>query len=238
MNHRQLGEYMQMLPNRVLSTKGLGMETGMPGDQNAGPVNSPITDAGPGCPSATPASDNVPELLRAINDSLIAVCQKIGVSNMNLELATDTIQNICARQFQPPDDAISFISTPTSGTVSVPPAATAGNSGTIVTQIEVPERCTGYLLRIAPTVDPVSAADQVNWQVRVDGSAHPGLNGNLPVNAMKEHLPFFWKVPPGKTIELVAVNTGSLNVNCAGFLIGYFEPIKLDSETSPGGFAS
>lgn len=236
--NNSLGDYLPLLPNRVLSTHGMGMETGMPGDLQDGPMNIPITERGPGCPAQTPDTDDQPTLLRAINDSLIAICQQLGAANRFNDVIADMTAQAANRAAQLPQDAISFIVSTPNGTVSVPPAATAGDLGTLIAQATVPEHCIGVLLRIAPQVDPVGAAGDVNWQVRVDGSAHPGLNGPLPVNAMKEHLPFFFKIPPGKTLELVAVNNGANNVNCSGFLIGYYEPIKQDDSESTGGFMS
>ncbi len=233
-----LGDYIAPLPNRVLSTKGAGMDTGMPGDEQVGPVNSPITEAGPGCPPATPQTDDQPTLLRTINDSLISVCNQIKQANYFNEMISDMSQMAAARAAQKPDDAIAFVGTPANGTVAVPPDATAGDNGTVIAEITVPELCNGFLEWIGPTVDPVSAADQVKWQVRADDTTHPGLNGNLPVNAMKMHIPFFWKVPPGAKIQIVAVNTGALPVNCSAIFGGYFEPIKGDVNASIGGFAS
>lgn len=238
MNGLGLGDYISSLPNRVLSTKGAGMETGMPGDEQSGPVNSPITEADEGCPPAVPATDSVPELLRSMHGALNAICAKLGQNNYFQEYNNDMLQQAAARAAQKPDDAISFVATPANGTVNVPPDATAGDNGTVIAEITVPERCNGFLEWIGPTVDPVSAADQVKWQVRCDDTTHPGLNGNLPVNAMKAHIPFFWKVPPGAKLQVVAVNTGALPVNASAIFGGYFEPIKGDVNSSIGGFAS
>jgi len=163
-----------------------------------GPVNAPIIPA--------PSGETTTDLLRQIRDLLQRMPQA-----MSLEWRTKFIMT--------PREAISFIAP----TAFVNVLAGAANAVAVTTQT-VQERFTGFLTHVSVATNPVGAANNVVWQLRINGAVHPEFaNRVFAVNNLGTPMPFWLELTQARTVQLVAINNNAVPVTCAAVLVGWTE---------------
>lgn len=143
-------------------------------------------------------------ILREIRDLLKRMPQALS-----LEFRT--------RFIVPPRESISFIAPSPATNIGV------GAAVAVVTQV-IPERFTGYLTHVGVSTNPVGAAANITWQIRVNGSIHPEFSNRVFAgNNLATPIPFNMELTQARTVQLVAINTGGAILSCAGVLAGWTE---------------
>lgn len=161
-----------------------------------GPMSSPVI---PG-----PRTDTVLSVLQ----DLRALLERLP-ETLSLEWRTKFIMT--------PREAISFIAP--SNSVLVP----AGTAVAVVSQT-TQERYTGFLTHVGVGVQPVGSFSDVIWQIRVNGAVHPEFSNRVFfAPTLSTPLPFPFELTQSRTIQLVAINTSAVDLECQGLLVGWTE---------------
>jgi len=171
--------------------------TGGAGQTGArGPMTAPVI---PG-----PRADTVLSVLQDIR----ALLDRLPEA-MSLEWRTKFIMT--------PREAIAFIAA--SNSVLVP----AGTAVAVVSQT-TQERYTGFLTHVGVGVSPVGGFSDVIWQIRVNGAVHPEFaNRQFFAPTLATPLPFPFELTQSRTLQLVAINTSAVDLECQGVLCGWTE---------------
>lgn len=119
-----------------------------------------------------------------------------------------------------------FVETSSTGVVEVPAVGYTPAGGTILITKKIPNGYIGKLLEFGFEVENHNTNfAAIIIQMKISGQAEPLLSLNPFYRPTYEHrVPFYLEIPPGKTLTIVAFNSGLAALDVGAIAVGYAEP--------------
>lgn len=141
-----------------------------------------------------------------------------------------TFDQLRARGFIPPwspkPGSKGFVETTISGDVEVPTGGYASSTGAVLISIVIPDGYIGKLLGFGFAIEnhTTNFAD-ITIKMMISDQAEPLMTLNPFYQATFQHpIPFYLEIPPGKTLSIVAFNTGLAALDVGAIAFGFVEP--------------